>query len=95
MASLTAFISGKALLPPSAIYHLNQAVSLINLRLDTVEALSDSSLSIVNLLVFQGLVLEEYAHAKVHLEGLQKMIELRGGLEQLSMNKALVVKICK
>jgi hypothetical protein len=95
MASLTAFISGKEHLPPKAIYHLNQAVSLINTRLDTSEALSDSSLAIVNFLTFQGLVLEKYTHAKVHLNGLRKMIELRGGLEQLSLNEVLLVKICK
>ncbi|KAH8422410.1 uncharacterized protein LDX57_000164 [Aspergillus melleus] len=33
--------------------------------------------------------------AEVHAKGLQRMVELRGGLNQLSGNLTLVLRVCK
>ena len=95
MASVSAFFLGRKSLPTEAIYHLNQAVRLVNAKITTSEALSDSVISVVNLLVLQGLIREDQSHAKTHLDGLRKMVELRGGLGQLLQNEPLLVKICK
>lgn len=78
-----------------AIYHLNQAVRLVKQKLQTVEALSNSNLAVVNFLIVQELLREEQSKAEVHSQGLQKMIELRGGLSQLGEDSLLALKICK
>jgi hypothetical protein len=95
MASVSAFFFGRESLPPDAIYHLNQAVRLVNSTIAASEAFSNSILSVVNLLVLQGLLRGDEAHARMHLEGLRKMVQLRGGIDELSQNEALLVKICK
>ncbi|EXJ79038.1 hypothetical protein A1O3_08539 [Capronia epimyces CBS 606.96] len=95
MATLNAFFFGREAVPSKAIYHLGQAVSLVNQQLQTAEALSDSNLAVVNFLVVQELLREAQPEAEVHLRGLQKMIQLRGGLSQLGEDSPLAIKICK
>lgn len=92
---MNGFFFEKDLLSPNASYHLGQAVSLVNQRLGTAEALSDSSLVVVNFLIVQELLRESRSKAEIHLRGLQKMIELRGGLSQLGRDSGLALKICK
>lgn len=95
MMSLRSFMFGSTSIPPDALYHLSQAITLVNTSLGTSSALSDSNLSVVVFLVLQGLVREEYNHAKVHMDGLKNMIALRGGLDRAGLNEVLLVKICK
>ena len=89
------FFGGNAATSPRAIYHLGRAVSMVNERLETEDALSNSTLAVVNLLIVQELLRESRLKAEVHLEGLKKMIELRGGLSQLGDDNTFVLKVCK
>jgi hypothetical protein len=50
---------------------------------------------IVVTLISQELIRKGYEALKVHLGGLQKMIQLRGGLFKLEGNPALLLKVCK
>lgn len=59
------------------------------------DALSDSSLALVLTLVIQEQLRNQINDAEVHLRGLHRMIELRGGLDQLEGNSALVLKTVK
>ena len=95
MATVNASFFGRNFLHPDAIYHLNQAVRIVNASLASSKALSDSILSVVNLLVLQGLVRDDESHARMHLDGLRTIVKLRGGLDQLTQNELLLVKICK
>lgn len=95
MGTMNGFFHGQDMLSSNASYHLGQAVSLVNQRLGTAEALSDSSLAVVNFLIVQQLLRESRTQAEIHLRGLQKMIELRGGISQLGQDNALALKICK
>jgi hypothetical protein len=82
--------------PPEAIHHLSQAVRLVNQKLSTPEALSTSSLSVVNFLVVREMFRGNRESAEIHLMGLRKMIALRGGLMRLEgEDRTLVLKICK
>jgi hypothetical protein len=97
MATLNQFFGGDGgarVVSPKAIYHLSQAVSLVNQKLNTSEALSNSNVTVVNFLVVQHLVRDAHSEAEVHLDGLDKMIELRGGLSQLG-DRLLALKICR
>lgn len=84
--------------PPEAIHHLTQAVRLVNQKLSTADALSASSISVVNFLVVREMFRGDRKSAEIHLMGLRKMIALRGGLERLEEgeeDRTLVLKICK
>jgi hypothetical protein len=95
MITMNEFILDQPLQTSVSIYHLNQAVRLVNQRLQTPEALSNSHLSVVNFLVFQGLLKEDKQVAEIHLKGLYRMLELRGSLEELEEYPILASKFCK
>ncbi|KAJ5805923.1 uncharacterized protein N7503_003525 [Penicillium pulvis] len=78
-----------------AMYHLSQTFAQVNKRLQGDDALSDSTIAIVMTLVNQEQIRQHLSAAMVHVKGLEKMIELRGGLSQLEGNVPLVLKICK
>ncbi|KAB5566070.1 hypothetical protein GE09DRAFT_727896 [Coniochaeta sp. 2T2.1] len=95
MATLNHFMFGKEMSAVAAIHHLTQAVGLVNQALDTPAALSDANLSVVNFVVVQKLLRGERSEAEVHLRGLERMIQLRGGLSSLQQDSMLMLKICK
>lgn len=96
MAALSDFFFGDQALTPDAIYHLSQAIHMVNRTLETNDALSDSNLAVVNFLVIQELLKDSFkSKAEVHLKGLQRMVELRGGLNSLGEDNPLGIKISK
>lgn len=80
---------------PKALYHLSQTFNHVTRLLVGPDALSDSTIMIVVTLISQELIRKGYGDLKVHLDGLQKMIQLRGGLSKLEGNPALLLKVCK
>ncbi|KAK3949828.1 hypothetical protein QBC32DRAFT_266050 [Pseudoneurospora amorphoporcata] len=96
MAALSDFFFGDQALTPDAIYHLSQAIHMVNQTLETNDAVSDSNLAVVNFLVIQELLKDSIkSKAEVHLKGLQRMVELRGGLMSLGEDNPLGIKISK
>jgi hypothetical protein len=67
---------------PEALYHLSTTFSLVEERLKSAEALSDSTLGIIFMLVLQEQIRQGQIEAEIHFDGLKKMIELRGGLSK-------------
>lgn len=59
------------------------------------DALSDAAIMIVVTLVSQELIRKGYGNLRVHLDGLQRMIQLRGGLLKLEGSVGLLMKLCK
>ncbi|KAH8888079.1 hypothetical protein GQ53DRAFT_872304 [Thozetella sp. PMI_491] len=78
-----------------ALYHLSQTLALLNERLQSNEALSDSTLAIIVMLLIQEQIRKGRMEAEIHYTGLQKLVELRGGLCTLEENPTLLLKICK
>jgi hypothetical protein len=95
METCNEFFFGKNDSSPQAMYHLSKTFDLVNKRLESDEALSDSTLGLILMLVIQEQIRREHLQAEVHYEGLRKMVELRGGLCQLESNLPLLLKICK
>ncbi|OAA59641.1 hypothetical protein SPI_05839 [Niveomyces insectorum RCEF 264] len=88
--------SGNAAHSPEGLWHLSRALALVNERLSGDAALSDATIALVVLLILHEQVSRKEAVADIHFRGLIKMVELRGGMDQLEANdKALVLKICK
>ncbi|KAL7953566.1 hypothetical protein V8C34DRAFT_296612 [Trichoderma compactum] len=78
-----------------ALYHLSETFNYVTRLLAGPDALSDAAIMIVVTLVSQELIRKGYGNLRVHLDGLQKMIQLRGGLPKLEGSIALMMKLCK
>lgn len=80
---------------PAGLYHLGQTLAMINKRLSSEDALSNSSLGIIVMLIIQEQIRNDHNIAAVHYDRLCRIIALRGGLGQLEHNMPLVLKIRK
>jgi hypothetical protein len=80
---------------PVAIQHLSNSLKYVRERLESKEALSDSTMGIVMSLITQEQCRQQHSAARVHMEGLAQMIELRGGLESLEGCPPVLLKACK
>jgi hypothetical protein len=73
--------------------HVSNTLRLVNKKLSGGEALSDSTFAVVICMCIYERLRGEYDKGLVHLKGLQRMVELRGGISQLTSNSSLVQKI--
>ena len=70
--------------PAETFRHLSHTFRLLNERLSGNEALSDTTVAVVVSMAQYELLQEHYSQGLVHIKGLQRMIELRGGISQLT-----------
>ncbi|KAE8147057.1 hypothetical protein BDV25DRAFT_169418 [Aspergillus avenaceus] len=80
---------------PKALYHLSQTLTHIQRRLGSCDALSDSTMGLIVSLIMQEQIRGQGPATEVHARGLQKMVELRGGLGDLERNLTLASQVCK
>ncbi|KAF4336522.1 hypothetical protein FBEOM_9603 [Fusarium beomiforme] len=73
---------------------ISQTLEQLKVRLNSKDALSDHTLSIVMALINQEQAAEHYTAAETHMLGLKKIVDLRGGLEKIQ-NGIVAVKICR
>jgi hypothetical protein len=73
-------------------YHMCLGLRLINEKLSSSQALSDTSIATVISLCLIYSIRQLPMQVIVHFEGLCRLIELRGGLDQLHDNPTLVEK---
>ena len=92
-ASYVDFFQRKPGISTKTLHHISQAYSLVNLKLSGPESVSDSAIAaVVTLTVYQQI---HHLHAVglIHLNGLYRMIQLRGGIARLMReNRALALK---
>lgn len=94
MHTFNDFFTGRETVSQKGLYHLSQAVKLVNQTLDTPAALSLSNLIAVNLLILQAMLKGGMSTAAIHLAGMRRMLDLRGGLSRIEEDW-LAVKFCK
>lgn len=82
---------------PEGLRHINMALRLVNERLaDRAAAVSDTTVGIIIMLIIREQICQQGAVADVHFRGLLRIVELRGGLEEMeASSRRLVLKICK
>ncbi|KAF4465537.1 hypothetical protein FALBO_7621 [Fusarium albosuccineum] len=80
---------------PTALHNLSQTLAQFQKRLGGRDALADSTIAIVISLIHQEQVAQHLSAAEVHVRGLKRIVDLRGGLDQIHENVPLVLKICK
>ena len=78
-----------------AMQHISRTFAHVKKKLESDDTLSDGTIMTIMSLVSQEMMQQQHTAAKVHAEGMQKIVELRGGLDKLEPNIGLIVKICK
>lgn len=77
-----------------ALRHLSQTLRLVNGRLSGLEAVSDITMAVIVMLIKYEPLHGRYRRGLFHLDGLQRMIQMRGGITQLAReNPELAQKI--
>ncbi|KAI1343676.1 hypothetical protein F5Y15DRAFT_173984 [Xylariaceae sp. FL0016] len=75
-----------------ALRHLNCSLRMINQRLSSMNAPSDPTLAAVLAVAQHERIKGSYQQALVHMNGLQQMIELRGGIVQLVSRSPVIAQ---
>ncbi|RDW60302.1 hypothetical protein BP5796_11908 [Coleophoma crateriformis] len=73
--------------PIEAVQHISHAFRLINAKLSGDGDVSDTTIAAVIIMSQYERLQGQYRQGVVHLEGLQRMVELRGGISKLTKNK--------
>lgn len=80
---------------PKALHHLSATYRCISQRLQRDASPSDATIaSVVSMAIhedFKG----QPARSKVHIDGLQQLVVLRGGIDFINTNILLLQKICR
>lgn len=80
----------------AAIFHEGKTISILQTRLnDREQATSDITLLVVSSLVITATIIGNHDLAATHMQGLQKMVGLRGGIKELEQDDNLVLKVCR
>lgn len=92
-ASYVDFFQRKPAISSKTLHHISQAYGLVNIKLSGPLSVSDSAIAaVVSLAIYQQ-VHHQPATGLVHLHGLYRMIQLRGGIARLMQeNRALALK---
>jgi hypothetical protein len=67
-----------------ALHHVSQALHMVSKRLSGHDAASDANIAVVVAMIQFERHQGEYRRGAIHLEGLLKMVELRGGISLLT-----------
>ena len=79
-----------------AMRHLTKTLRLLQESLaDPDSATSDATIAVVQALVTVADLLGDMDLAEKHLQGLYRLVSLRGGLSFLAQNKQLQIKVCR
>jgi hypothetical protein len=68
-------------------HHISQALRLVNEKLSGKNAISNTNIAVVVIMAQFERLQNHYRQGLVHLDGLQRMVELRGGISQLKRDK--------
>ncbi|MCJ1269498.1 hypothetical protein MMC22_009390 [Lobaria immixta] len=92
-ASYVDFLERKPGISSKTLYHISQAYALVNLKLSGPESISDSAIAAVVTLAIYQQIHDLHSTGLIHLNGLYRMIQLRGGIARLMKeNRALALK---
>ena len=80
---------------PMAMYYLSNSLKHVRERLESSEALSDSTIGLVMSFITQEEVRGQHKAARIHMDGLARMVEMRGGLASLTGCLPVLLKVCK
>lgn len=86
------FVNGKEFCSTEYRRHITLAMRLINEKLSSDKAVADTNLAGVIALCLLSSIREQPLQTKIHFDGLCRMIEVRGGMDELKSSPALIEK---
>ena len=100
MFSVRAFTDGALpnQLSRFACLHFAKTLQLLQARLNDLDqslALSDATIMVVFFLASAAELMEDFAAVANHIKGLEKIVNLRGGVRALNTHNNLQVKVCR
>lgn len=75
-----------------ALYHMSQAYRLINQDLSSSEAFSDTTIAVVAAINLYDRLYGDPQKAMIHLEGVTRMIAIRGGIRELAKRSFIIAE---
>jgi hypothetical protein len=78
-----------------ALRHLSNSYRCIKQNLESNGTPSDSTVAAVMCMAIHEDLRGHPCRSKVHVDALQRIVELRGGIAQFAGNRVLVQKICR
>ncbi|KAI0100180.1 hypothetical protein GGR51DRAFT_374339 [Nemania sp. FL0031] len=91
-SACAAFITGDESHSPVALHHMSQAYRLVNQQLSSDEALSDTTIAVVASINIYDRLYGDPQKALVHLNGVTRMIALRGGIRELAKRNFIIAE---
>ncbi|KAK7432430.1 hypothetical protein QQZ08_000993 [Neonectria magnoliae] len=79
---------------PTALTHLSRTFQLLNKRLGSKDAVTDMTIGLTAVLSIRESMRGDLKTNMIHLDGLQQMVELRGGLNSFEDEVSVLQKIC-
>ncbi|KAJ9620307.1 uncharacterized protein PV06_00641 [Exophiala oligosperma] len=104
MFSVRAFVDGMSnsnRTSPLAAFHYDQTLRLLQARIDAFErglcdeVCRDSTIMVIITLATAAEIGNDLTTARIHLDGLRRIVNLRGGLRQLDTHTNVQVKVCR
>ncbi|KAI0545266.1 hypothetical protein F4679DRAFT_482620 [Xylaria curta] len=91
-SACAAFLTEDSYHSPLALYHMSQAYRLINQKLSSDEALSDSTMAVVASINIYDRLYGDPKKAMVHLNGVTRMVALKGGVRELAKRNFIIAE---
>ncbi|KAI3326228.1 hypothetical protein HD806DRAFT_532877 [Xylariaceae sp. AK1471] len=91
-SACAAFLTKESYDSPVALYHMAQTFCLINQKLSSNEALSDSTIAVVTSTSVYDRLYGNPQKAMIHLEGVSRIIALRGGIGELAKRNFIIAE---
>ncbi|KAI8953458.1 hypothetical protein F4801DRAFT_115965 [Xylaria longipes] len=91
-SACAAFLTEDPYHSPIALYHLSQAYRLINQELSSNEELSDATIAVVAAINVYDRLYGDPQKAMVHLNGVTRMVALRGGIGELAKRNFIIAE---
>ncbi|KAI0456904.1 hypothetical protein F5B21DRAFT_466094 [Xylaria acuta] len=91
-SACAAFLTGDSYHSPLALYHMSRAYRLINQKLSSNEPLSDTTVAVVASINIYDRLYGDPQKAMVHLNGVTRMVALRGGIGELAKRNFIIAE---
>jgi hypothetical protein len=89
------WLQGDAL-SPTALFHEGKTLQLLQDRINDPQlAIRDTTIAVVVTLVMVSALVGHVSVVKKHMQGLNQIITLRGGMRELEKNAQLQIKVCR
>lgn len=97
MSSCIEYFDDRVGNPSKAMQSLSRAFEIVNRRVQGNKVLDDSTMGLVMSLVNHEQLRRDPVATQIHLQGLMRMIQLRGGLDEIAKtaDPFMTFKLCK